>query len=74
MNVSAGPLVEPLNDQQEKGSLASGAVAHRSTPGTAARVGRIGCMKECTGKSSGHLFPAVGDCNEGCRAALPACE
>ena len=41
MNVSAGPPVEPLHDQQEKGSLASGAVAHRSTPGTIARVGRI---------------------------------
>jgi len=41
MTVSAGPPVEPLHDQQEKGSLASGAVAHRSTPGTIARVGRI---------------------------------
>ena len=41
MNVSAGPPVEPLHDQQEKGSLASGAAAHRSTPGTIARVGRI---------------------------------
>jgi hypothetical protein len=40
MNVSAGPPVEPLHDQQEKGSLASGAVAHRSTPDTIARVGR----------------------------------
>jgi hypothetical protein len=47
MNVSAGPPVEPLHDQQEKGSLASGAVAHRSTPGTIVGVGwidRVGLM------------------------------
>lgn len=42
MNISAGPPVEPLHDQKEKGSRASGAVAHRSTPGTIARVGPIG--------------------------------
>jgi hypothetical protein len=41
MNLSAGPPVELLHDHQEKGSLAFGAVAHRSTPGAIARSGRM---------------------------------